>query len=757
MSHPLYVAFIWHQHQPLYKSRSNDLLPAPSASNFYYLGNYHLPWVRLHGTKDYLDLVLLLERYPKLHQTVNLVPSLLLQLEDYIAGTAMDPYLAVALTAAEKLTEQQREFIIEHFFDANHHTMIDPHPRYAQLYEQRQENGRSWCRENWNFQDYADLLAWHNLAWFDPLFWDDPEIAGWLKQGKNFNLSDRQRIYAKQREIMRRIVPQHRQMQQSGQLEVTTSPYTHPILPLLADTNVGRVAVPNMNLPENRFQWEEDIPRHLQKAWDFYRDRFGCEARGLWPSEEAVSPQILPYIAKQGFNWIVSDEAILGNSIKHFFHRDASGNVAEPELIYRPYRLETPAGDLAIVFRDHRLSDLIGFTYGAMEPKKAAADLVGHLQAIARTLKQRQAGGGTALEQPWLVTIALDGENCWEFYQQDGKPFLESLYQTLSAHSDLKLVTVSEFLDKYPPTATIPTSQLHTGSWVDGNLTTWIGDPAKNRAWDLLGEARQILADHPEATEENNPEVWEALYAAEGSDWFWWFGAGHSSNHDAIFDQLFREHLAAIYQSLNLPIPEVLQRPLEVHEARGERRPEGFIHPTIDGVGDEQDWDKAGQIEIGGARGTMHRSSAVQRLFYGVDHFNFYLRLDFQTGIMPGQGCPPELNLLWFYPDRTMSNSPIPLADLPQEAPLNYLFHHHLNINLLTGSLWFQEAGEHWQWHSRPSRAQVGLKRCLEVAIPWADLHIEPDYPIRLILVWSDGERFCSYLPENALIPIEVP
>ncbi|HEY9849289.1 MAG TPA: glycoside hydrolase [Leptolyngbyaceae cyanobacterium] len=757
MSHPLYIAFIWHQHQPLYKSRSNNHLPAPSASTFFYQGNYLLPWVRLHGIKDYLDMVLLLERYPKLHQTVNLVPSLILQLEDYIAGKAIDPYLAVALTPTEKLTPEQKEFIIEHFFDANHRTLIDPNPRYAELYDRRQEKGRSWCKENWGLQDYSDLLAWHNLAWFDPLFWDDPEIAAWLKRGKNFSLSDRQRIYAKQQEIMSRIVPQHRKMQENGQLEVTISPYTHPILPLLADTNAGRVAIPHMNLPEHRFQWAEDIPRHLQKAWDCYEERFGCTPRGLWPSEQAVGPQILPYVARQGFQWLCSDEAVLGNTINHFFHRDASGNVTEPELLYRPYRLETPAGDLTIVFRDHRLSDLIGFTYSSMEPKKAAADLVGHLEAIARSLKYRQPGGGTALQQPWLVTIALDGENCWENYQLDGKTFLESLYQTFSNHPDLKLVTVAEFLDCFPAKETLPVEKLHTGSWVDGSLTTWIGDSAKNRAWDLLTEARQVLAQHPEATEENNPEVWEALYAAEGSDWFWWFGEGHSSNQDAIFDQLFREHVAAIYQALNLPVPNNVIRPVEVHEARGDHRPEGFIHPIIDGVPDEQDWDRAGRIEIGGASGTMHRSSVIQRLWYGVDHLNFYLRLDFLNGIQLGKGCPPELNLLWFYPDRQMFNSPVPLANTPDVAPLNYLFHHHLGINLQTNSVRFQEAGEHWQWHSRPSRAQVAIDRCLELAVPWADLQIEPDYPIRMILVLSENDRFSSYLPENALIPIDVP
>ncbi|NEP58855.1 MAG: glycoside hydrolase [Symploca sp. SIO2G7] len=748
MSHPLYVAFIWHQHQPLYKCRDRA-----SAGNEQYL----LPWVRLHGTKDYLDLVLLLERYPKLHQTVNLVPSLILQLEDYIAGTALDPYLALTLTPTEQLNTQQKQFIIEHFFDANHHTLIDPHPRYRDLYGMRQDKGRTWCLENWTLQDYGDLLAWHNLAWIDPLFWDDPDIQKWLQQGQNFSLEDRQHIFSKQKEILSRIIPQHRKMQDAGQLEVTTTPYTHPILPLLADTNAGRVAIPEMTLPEQRFQWEEDIPRHLQKAWNLYQDRFGRPPRGLWPSEQSVSPQILPYITKAGFNWVCSDEAVLGWTLRHFFHRDEAGNVSEPEMLYRPYRLETPYGDLAIVFRDHRLSDLIGFTYGAMEPEQGAADLVEHLEAISHCWKHRQSQVDTSPEQPWLVTIALDGENCWEHYPQDGLPFLESLYQALSDNPEIQLVTVSEFIEQFPPIETLPESQLHSGSWVDASFTTWIGDPAKNRAWDLLTEARQMLASHPEATEANNPAVWEALYAAEGSDWFWWFGEGHSSNQDAIFDELFREHLSGIYQALHEPIPEILKQPVEIHEFRSEQLPQSFIHPFIDGIGNEQDWDHAGRIEVGGARGTMHRSSAVQRLWYGVDHLNFYLRLDFQTGMQPGKDIPPELHLLWFYPNRAMYNSPAPLAELPDKAPLNYLFHHQLGINLLTQSCWLQEARENYQWHPRASNAKVALNRCLEVAVPWADLHIEPDYELQLVMVLADNEVFRSYLPENRLVSLQAP
>ncbi|MEO1211696.1 MAG: glycoside hydrolase [Cyanobacteria bacterium J06638_20] len=743
MTHPLYVAFIWHQHQPLYKSQS---------------GGYRLPWVRLHGTKDYLDLMLILQQFPKLHQTVNLVPSLIMQIEDYVAGKAFDPYLSLALSEVETLTAEQKHFIVEHFFDGNHHTLIDPHPRYAELFEQRHEKGWDWCLENWDNQAFSDLLAWHNLSWIDPVFWDDPEIAEWLKRDRHFTLSDRQRIYSKQKEIMARIIPQHRQMQDAGQIEVTTTPYTHPILPLLADTDSGRVAVPNMVLPEQQFQWAEDIPRHLARAKQMYHDRFGRDPRGLWPSEQSVSPTILPDVAAHGFDWLVSDEAVLGWTLRHFFHRDPQGTVETPEMLYRPYRLETPNGDLAILFRDHRLSDLIGFTYSGMPTEEAAADLIGQLEAIALQLQKHQSEGSTTLEQPWLVTIALDGENCWEFYPKDGKPFLENLYSQLSHHDGIRLVTVSEYLEQFPPTATLPADKLHSGSWVDGSFTTWIGDPAKNRAWDLLTHARQTLANHPEVTEDNNPEVWEALYAAEGSDWFWWFGEGHSSNQDAMFDQLFREHLSTLYAALNEPVPMEIRQAVEDHTPQGDRLPETFIHPHIDGRPDEQDWDKAGRIEVGGARGTMHRSGPIPRLWYGVDHRHFYLRVDFASGVRPGIDFPPELHLVWFYPNRTMHNSPVPLADLPADAPLTYHFHNHLGMNLVTGDRWLQEAVEYSHWHARSTRAQIALDTCLEVAMPWSDLNeVEPDWQLEILVLLAEEGRYKGFLPENKLIPLVMP
>ncbi len=733
MAYPLYVAFVWHQHQPLYQSC---------------LGEYRLPWVRLHGTKDYLDLILRLEQFPQLHQTVNLVPSLIQQLEDYADGKGIDPYLKLTLTPEHLLTRYQKEYIINHFFDANSRTLIDPHPRYRQLYQQRQINGPEWCLHHWTNQDYSDLLAWHNLAWIDPLFWNDPDIAYWLEKGKNFTLADRQGIYAKQQEIIRQIIPKHKQMQQKGQLEVITSPYTHPILPLLANTDSAQVATPHMTLPKQGFAWQEDVTRHLEKAKTVYSHYFERNPQGLWPSEQAISPQILPQIAQAGFQWFCCDEAILGWTLNHYFHRNQQGKLYAPELLYQPYRLPTEHGDLAVVFRDHRLSDLIGFTYSKLSAQDAANDFMDRLNTIAESL-------GDPIEQPWLVTIALDGENCWEEYQQDGHPFLEALYQRLNDHPGIAVVTVSEFLEKYPPTATLPTERLHSGSWVNGDLTTWIGDPVKNRAWELLAQARAVLAEHAQGSEHHYSEAWEALYAAEGSDWFWWFGQGHSSNQDAIFDQLFREHLSKVYTALNLPIPLALQEPLESHERNKSHPPLSFIHPFIDGIANEQEWDKAGRMELNS--GAMHKKSDLQRLWYGLDHLNFYCRFDFKKGGQPGSNLPPELHLFWFYPGVTLLNSPIHLWNVPQYPPLDYLYHHHLGINLVEETVWLEQATDNQSWFGCRTRAKFHFNDCLELSVPWEDLGMSPDIYLNILVVLADQGEFRSYYPEKEFIVLQIP
>lgn len=727
-SHPLYVAFIWHQHQPLYRSTLS--------------GKYLMPWVRLHGIKDYLDLPLLLERFPKLHQTFNLVPSLLLQIEDYVEGRAIDPWLEVALKDVKDLSAAEKCFIVERFFDANWENLIQPYPRYRQLFEAREQHGVGWCLEHWGAGEYSDLLAWHNLCWFDPIFQEeDPQIRRWIAKDEGFTLKDRRDIYAKQRQILGRIIAKHREMQQSGQIEVITTPYTHPILPLLADNESARVAHPHLPLPRTRFRWPEDIRTHLQLAKQNYLDRFATEPRGLWPSEQSVSPQMVPEVAKAGFKWMVSDEGVLGWSLNHFFERDDYGHIQNPDVLYRPYQVETAAGTVSMVFRDRRLSDLIGFDYARRPTEEAVRDCVEQLEAITRRLKGQKARG------PHLVTIALDGENCWEYYHRDGKPFLEGLYTLFSRHRSIRLVTVSEYIEQFGVERTIPLGQLHSGSWINSDFTTWIGDPVKNRAWELLCQARQILEGHPRTTE----VTLEALRAAEGSDWFWWFGYGHSSSQDALFDQLFREHLQAIYASLGEGIPAALLEPLEQHDRPGSRVPRDIIQPTIDGTATDPEWERAGCLEIGGARGTMHQATSIQRVWYGMDYIHFYLRIDV------GPTRPQAFHLYWFYPGQTNFTSQIRLADLPNATPLNYHFRHHLEVNLSQNRLVLHEAGEFGSWMNRSTTARCAVQQCIELAVPWEDLGVSSGCKPHCVLVLVRDGRYEASYPQAETFEVQIP
>lgn len=747
MAYPLHLAFIWHQHQPLYKVKD------PGGSS-----RYHLPWARLHGVKDYLDLVEVLAQFPRLGQTVNLSPTLLVQLQDYAQGEALDPYLTLSATPVAMLTAEQKAFALESFFDANYETQIAPQPRYRELYQERRTKGVLGCLEQWRPQDYEDLLAWHNLVWFDPLWrLNDAEIRHWFHQQHGFTLSDRQRILAKQRQIISRILPRHRQLQDKGQLEIITCPYSHPILPLLADSNSARSAQPDAPLPDPRFCWSEDIALQLRRAKALYRENFGRDPQGLWPPELAVSPEILPALAQARFQWLCADEEILARSLGHPLERDLAGQLSRPEWLYRPYRLPTADGDLSIVFRDQRLSDLIGFGYAHRSPEDAVSDFLAYLRAVALRLQSQQSQstpGG--LQYPWLVTIALDGENAWENYAEDGLPFLRLLYRSLNRLSErgqLELVTVTDYLNRFPPNQTLPPEHLHRGSWIKASYSTWIGERHKNQAWDYLIDARQTLAHHPEATEENNPEAWEALYAAEGSDWFWWFGEGNASAQDAIFDRLFREHLINFYQALNETVPSYLYHPLQSYPKPPAREPWGYIHPRIETPLQPEQWSRGGRRELAPVADGLGTNEGVQTLIYGWDLETFYLRLDWR----PGGPRPQEFHLLWYFPGSPLPNSPAPLASVPDEAPNNYRFHQHLGLNLETGALWLETAPALFQWQAQSCQARFVLGDALALALPWHNLQQPPHREIHFVLLFAHQGEYQGRVWPGDLLKARIP
>ncbi len=607
---PLSVLFLWHQHQPLYKDALTQ--------------RYELPWVRLHATKDYLDMVALLEEFPSIKSNFNLVPSLLIQLDDYAEGKAQDKFLELTLKVAADLTVDDRPFILQNFFMANWEHMIDPYPRYRELLDKR---GRVASNESlaraikyFKEQDWRDLQTWFNLTWFDPLWRErDPMIKGLYEKGKNFTEEDKLKLADKQKEICGLIVAKHKELQDRGQIEVTTTPFYHPILPLLCDTEAGRMALPHMTLPRQRFQHPEDAREHVRRSIEDYTRRFGRAPQGMWPAEGSVSEEAARLFAEAGIRWVATDEAVLAHSIapSPFVRQD----------IYEPYKFMAGDKSLHFFFRDHELSDAIGFVYASWDPEEAAKDFIKKLKGIQSNIKDKT--------KPHVVPVILEGENCWEYYSQDGLPFLRALYAKLAADSSLQTVRASDYLDRVTDIKTL--SKLWSGSWINSNFAIWIGHSEDNNAWDMLSRTRLFLHNtlqmRPEMKE--NPasrQAWEEIYIAEGSDWCWWYGDDHSSGNDDMFDFLFRKHLMNVYALLEEKIPEDLHFPIKRKRAKAMiTAPVDFVTPALDGlVTNYFEWQSAGLYNTeAGATGTMHKSeNFIKTIYYGFDSSHLYFRLD---------------------------------------------------------------------------------------------------------------------------------
>ncbi|MBI4335852.1 MAG: glycoside hydrolase family 57, partial [Candidatus Omnitrophica bacterium] len=461
MDRPLYIAFVWHMHQPYYK----DPLT----------GRISMPWVRLHGIKDYLNMLDILRGFPRIRQTFNVVPSLLDQIEDYTAGELPDEqFLKISLKPAKDLDYEEKKFMILNFFMANWENMIAPLPRFYELLLKR---GKFFSPplvdrvvDNFRPQDYLDLQVLYNLCWFDPVFRARDELLSQLvKKGSRFSEEDKALALKKQMEVMRKIIPAYRQMQDSGQIEVSISPYYHPILPLLCDTNAAKTGMPGEPLPRKRFSHPEDAGWHIENSVKKYNQIFGRAPSGMWPSEGSVSEDILPLIIKSGIKWIATDEAILAKSLNR---EKTSG------ALYRPYLLRRGNDGLNIIFRDRGLSDAIGFIYQNIPAPRAVDDFISHLHSIREGLNRYK-------DRAFLVSIVLDGENAWEYYPNNGHDFLNLLYLRLTEEEPLlKTTTVSEFLNNNPPSEEI--QHLYPGSWINGNYAIWIGQDEKNASWDYL-------------------------------------------------------------------------------------------------------------------------------------------------------------------------------------------------------------------------------------------------------------------------------
>jgi alpha-amylase/alpha-mannosidase (GH57 family) len=588
-------------HQPFYK----DLIS----------GEYKLPWTRLHALKDYYGMVRILEEFPAIRQTYNLVPSLMVQVDDYASGNAKDRLLSLALKPAEDLTPAEQDILLAHSFHADPPRMIYRLPRYGELFNAREAHRREPnARRYFRPQDYRDLQMLSQLAWFDEEFRSrDPEVRDWIARGRDFTLADQAAMGRKQREIVAQAAPQYEKLAASGQIEISTTPFYHPILPLLCDSNIAAVSHPNVPLP-SRFRYPQDARMQLQLARDYIAGRFGKAPVGLWPSEGSVSDEVLELASDLNFEWTATDSGVLSRTL---------GHTASAGAIYRPYVWEQGKRRISIVFRDHFLSDLVGFVYAKMSAREAAEDFLRRIRENARPI--------LAKGQNALVPIVLDGENAWEYYEENGRPFFRYLYSRLSGDDQIQTVTVAEALRLIEPQKL---ERIFPGSWINANFDVWIGAQEDNLAWEHLLRAREVYEQAKDNVPEANRKLaFEELLIAEGSDWCWWYGPEHHSDQRAEFDQLFRCHLANVYCALERRPPEELSRPilkaLAVEEVR--EPPRGNVHAIIDGEATSYfEWIGAGIYRVDERSGSMHgKRFLVRELLFGTDGERLFIRVDF--------------------------------------------------------------------------------------------------------------------------------
>ncbi len=416
-------------------------------------------------------------------------------------------------------------------------------------------------------------------------------------------------------ELLRLVIPEYKKLALSGQIEISTTPFYHPILPLLCDSNIAAVSHPHVPLPPT-FQYPEDARKQLEMAREYIGRVFGVAPVGLWPSEGSVSDQAFQIAAGAGFEWAATDNGVLDRTL---------GRGAGVEAIYRPYRWQQGNRKLDVIFRDHLLSDLIGFVYSGMEARAAAADFLGKIRDNCRRILQN---GRDA-----LVPIILDGENAWEYYDRNGREFFRYLYESISEDPGMEAVTVREAFSRIPPE---PLTHIFPGSWINANFDIWIGAQEDNKAWEFLLRARQAYDEVNHAMVESRALAYEELLIAEGSDWCWWYGPEHDSGNRIEFDQLFRDHLANVYVALGLTPPEELSRPIlntgAVRDSHVE--PTGPVHPVVDGrVTSYFEWLGAGAYRVDARSGSMHGKRFLAReMHYGTGGGNLYVRVDFHEG-----------------------------------------------------------------------------------------------------------------------------
>ena len=612
----VHVVLLWHMHQPQYRDPET--------------GRYVLAWTRLHALKDYWGMVAMLKEFPKFHATFNVVPSLGMQLEEYASGEFNEPWFSLAFKPTDDLTREDKAEILARAFQVNHERLMSRWPRFVELHEWAQPAGGAQAQVSFTQRDWRDLQLLSQLVWMEETWFEKDSVVSRLaNKGKEFTEKDKAALKAKQLELLGLVLPEYRAVAQTGQVELSTTPFYHPILPLICDSDIARVANPSTPLPRRAYRHPEDAREQLQRAREYHERVFGAKPAGLWPSEGSVSDQSLTIAAEEGFQWFGTDEGVLGRTLNAGFFRDAKGVPANAERLYKPLRVQLAGKSITGLFRDHHLSDLIGFVYSRMNGKDAAADLHGRL---------RELGERVRTSQPLTICLFLDGENAWEYYPGNGREFLREFYGRIQGDQDFRALTATEAI---ATAGDIPTNTgIFPASWINANFDVWIGHSEDVAAWELLWDAREAYGRAVDARKQGRDgapaetalkEAQESLLAAEGSDWCWWYGPEHSTANDAEFDALYRKHLTAVYLALGQVAPQELAKPIKRQPEHAlHLAPTGFLKIAVDGRDSSYfEWLGAGLYSPERRGGAMHgRTFYLHELRYGFEEDRLCVRVD---------------------------------------------------------------------------------------------------------------------------------
>ncbi|HBO69861.1 MAG TPA: glycoside hydrolase [Deltaproteobacteria bacterium] len=738
----LRLCFLWHMHQPYYKDPETDA--------------YILPWVRLHAVKDYVALPRIFRRFPKVRHTFNLVPSLLVQVRDYVEHGAEDLFLSVSRKNALDLTREEELFLLRNFFSANPGTMILPHPRYAELFNRRDAAiravGRGATPGGFGASEYTDLATLFNLAWIHPLHREeDGELARLYRKEGGFTEREKTLVLDRQIEIMGSVIPEYRRLVGQDGGELSSSPMYHPILPLLIDSRAAQDALPGAQLPSLPFSYPEDALEQLRKGREVFRGFFGRDPAGLWPPEGSINPAAMELAAGMGYRWAATDEILLAKATGKAVYRDFDGVPQDPGWLYRPYAASTPSGEISLLFRDHHLSDLIGFEYSRWGPVDAANNFVNIISKIYSKLSSIDYA---SRKESYVVPVILDGENAWEYFPDSGEAFLSALMDRLGSLSPaIECIPVTEAIERSGEPEPLP--GIPTGSWIDGTFSIWIGHREDHEAWDMLSRARALWQRHYEKAKRSGIELPESLAAArehllvaEGSDWCWWYGEEHFTPHGPEFDRLFRKRIKAAYRELGETAPDSLDipivRPDKIPSVKNFLpSPRGYIRPRINGkLTSYFEWSIATRYVPAPEFGTMHRSgtAAMTCLHYGFDESTLYLRIDLHHRIFEPPANPVELEFL--FPGK---NRKVHLLLYPAEKA----------VRCAIGTI--GEVLSEKPAPTMPDAFKAAFHKVLELGIPFRELGCEGENQIGFFLTirpqGSVGERYPTYGQFTADLP----